>query len=374
MKNVRTRADLAHRETPRNLGLASIVLGLFAALLAAAIAATPALSAERFELRGERVSIYNLAGEAVLEPGSGSAVVVHLTRGGGDADELDVRTGLIDGAQTLRVIYPSRRIRYDRKGWGWGSNSTLRVGEDGRFGDGDRESRSGRDRVTISSSGSGLDAHADLRIEVPKGQTLNLYLAVGKASVTNVDGDLRLDMAAAEATTRGTRGNLVIDVGSGNVEVNDAEGDVNVDTGSGNVDLIKIRGDQLLVDTGSGGVSAADVQVRRLSVDTGSGSVDLGMVKARDVLVDTGSGGVRLDLTDEIDALHVDTGSGGVTVRMPDTVGAELSIETGSGSIRSDLPITVSHKDRDSLRGRIGDGHGRITIETGSGGVRLLAR
>jgi len=92
------------------------------------------------------------------------------------------------------------------------------------------------------------------------------------------------------------------------------------------------------------------------------------------VLVDTGSGGVQLDLTDAIYALHVDTGSGGVTVRMPDTVSAELSIETGSGSIRSDLPITVSHKDRDSLRGRIGDGRGRITIETGSGGVRLLSR
>lgn len=371
MKHPR-RASLAHREDPGHLGLASIVLGIFAALLAAAIAATPALSAERFELRGERVSIYNLAGEAVLEPGSGDAVVVHVTRGGRDAGDLDVRTGPIGDAQTLRVIYPSRRVHYDR-GRGWGSSTSLHVGDDGRFGDQHGRPDRDRDRVTISG-GSGLDAHADLRIEVPKGQSLNLYLGVGEVSATNVDGRLRLDTAAAAVTTKGTRGDLVIDVGSGAVEVNDAEGDVNVDTGSGGVDLLKIRGDQLLVDTGSGGVSAADVQVRKLSVDTGSGSVELGMVKAKDVLVDTGSGGVQLDLIEAIDALHVDTGSGGVTVRMPESTSAELSIETGSGSIRSDLPIAVTHKDRDSLRGRIGDGRGTIVIETGSGGVRLLSR
>lgn len=370
MKAQRDRARVAPREDRHEAGLAPVVLGLMAVLLAAAIAATPALSAERFELRGERVAIYNLAGEVTLEPGSGSAVVVHLTRGGKEADELDVRTGPIDGYETLRVIYPSRRVHYSR-GDDRGSNSSIRVGDDGRFGD--RGGREGRQRVTISG-GSGLDAHADMRIEVPKGQDLSLYLAVGEASASDIEGDLRLDVSAADVATRGTRGNLVIDVGSGSVEVSGAEGDVNVDTGSGSVDLMKIRGTDLRVDTGSGRVSAADVEVRRVSVDTGSGSVELGMVKADDVGVDTGSGRVMIDLASSIESVHVDTGSGGVTIRMPDSAGAELIIETGSGGIRSDLPIEITRRDRDTLRGRIGDGRGRVVVETGSGGVRLLKR
>jgi len=370
MKLHRHRARVARREDRDDAGLAPVVLGLLAVLLAAAIAATPALSAERFELRGEHVAIYNLAGEVTLEPGSGSAVVVHVTRGGRDADELDIRTGPIGDDETLRVIYPSRRIHYER-GMGWGSSATVRVGDDGRFGD--RDGRLSRDRVTISG-GSGLDAHADLRIEVPKGQALSLYLAVGEAAAERIEGELRLDVAAAGVVTRSTRGKLVIDVGSGGVEVNGAEGDVNVDTGSGSVDLLKIRGGELLVDTGSGRVSAVDVEVSRLSVDTGSGGVELGMVKAADVHVDTGSGRVMIDLTSDIESLSVDTGSGGVTVRMPESAGAEISIETGSGGIRSDLPIEITRKDRDTLRGRIGDGSGHIVIETGSGGVRLLRR
>lgn len=354
-------------------GHASLILGLFIALLAIAIATTPSLSAERFELNGSHVAIYDLAGEVTLEPSSGSAVVVHVTRGGRDADRLDVRTGPIDDMQTLRVIYPSRRVHYSR-GQGWGSNSTVRVGRDGRFGDShDRSGSNGRERVTISN-GSGLDAHADLRIEVPKGQKLSLYLAVGSATATNTDGELRLDLSAADVNTAGTRGPLVIDVGSGGVEVNGAEGDVDIDTGSGGVDVMKVRGDRLRVDTGSGHVNAADLDVRELSVDTGSGGVDLGLVRAREILVDTGSGGVRLDVAGGLETLSVDTGSGGVTVRLPADTGARVSLEAGSGGVRSDLPIEVTDKDHGSLHGRIGDGSGRITIETGSGSVRLLRR
>lgn len=365
----RPRVSVARPPVKTLSGLAPLVLGLFALLLAAAIAATPALSAERFELRGGTVAIYNLAGRVELVPAGGRAVVVHVTRGGSDASDLEIQTGTVRGAETLRVRYPSSRIRYRGEHLGGHSQTTVRVGRDGRFGD--DEGRIGRDRVTISS-GSGLDAHADLRIEVPKGQKLELYLAVGRAAAANVDGDLRLDVSAARVETESTRGNLLIDVGSGAVSVNGASGDVNVDTGSGAVDLVRIRGGSLLVDTGSGSVTIADAEVERLSVDTGSGRVDLGAVSARDIAVDTGSGGVQIDLRSDVASLGVDTGSGAVTLRVPADLGAEVHVETGSGGIRSDVPMDIVHKKRDSLRARIGDGRGRIVIETGSGGVRFI--
>jgi hypothetical protein len=364
------RVSVARCAVQNGASHAPLILGLFALLLAAALASTPALAAERFELAGSHVAVYNLVGEVELVPSSGRAVVVHVTRGGEDAARLGIERGPIREIETLRVIYPSSRIRYDRGISGWGSTTTVRVGEDGRFGD--RDGRLSRGKVTISGNGSGLDAHADLRIEVPKGQKLELYLAVGEASARNIDGDIVLDVSAADVTTESTRGNLLIDVGSGAVTVNGAEGDVNIDTGSGSVDVTKIRGAALLIDTGSGAVSGVDIAVQRLNVDTGSGGVDLGAVSARDILVDTGSGRVQIDLTSDVESLNVDTGSGGVTVRVPQTLGAEVFVETGSGGFRSDVEMDITMKNRDSVRGRIGDGRGRIVIETGSGGVRFI--
>lgn len=354
---------MKHAQTRR------IPLVLLAALVALALPA--AAFAESYELRGKEVAIWNIAGEVEIVRGSGNAVSVDITRGGGDADELEVVTGQIEGKQTLRVIYPGKRISYGRSGWwGIGSSTTLRVGRDGRFSDG--STRDGRGEKVRIGSGGGLDAYADMRITVPRGQDIAVYLAVGEANATDIEGDLMIDVAAADVTARGTNGKVVIDVGSGTVEVHDTNGDVDIDTGSGDVELSNVKGESVIIDTGSGGVAGSRIVADRVEVDTGSGRVDLGSVAASVVTVDTGSGGVNLDLTGDVERINIDTGSGGVNVRVPRDLGAEVYIETGSGGIRSDVPIEIQRKDRDSLRGRIGDGKGRIVIETGSGSVRLL--
>ena len=59
------------------------------------------------------VAIYNLAGEVNVVQGSGNDVVVEIRRGGADSKELRIATGVIDGRNTLRVIYPGDNI--DRK-------------------------------------------------------------------------------------------------------------------------------------------------------------------------------------------------------------------------------------------------------------------
>jgi hypothetical protein len=50
-----------------------------------------------------------------------------------------------------------------------------------------------------------------------------------------------------------------------------------------------------------------------------------------------------------------------------------VDIETGSGGIDlGGVPVTVTRMENDHLTGKIGDGRGRMKIETGSGGVRLV--
>ena len=310
---------------------------------------------ERRTLAGDHVAIYNLVGVMRLERGSGTDVVVELTRGGHDAGKLQIVTGPVRGRETLRVIYPDDDIVY--RELGRSANTTLPVRDDGTFNDhdarGSRWSARGR-HVCITGSGAGLDAHADLRIAIPPGKRVEVYLAVGQAFASNVEGDLRVDVAAANVTADHVNGSLLVDTGSGDVRLSDAEGDLSLDTGSGDLIVSAVSGPELKLDTGSGNVTASSVRANRVKIDTGSGDV-------------------RLDLLADVQSLDVDTGSGDVTITVPPDLGAEVDIETGSGDIDlQNVTVRTTRLERDHLTGEIGDGKGRIRIETGSGGIRLV--
>ena len=343
-------------------------------LLLTSVAIMPAMSAaqtpERRTIPGDDVAVYNIAGVMRVEGGTGSDVSVEITRGGADASKLTIQTGRVSGRETLRVIYPDRRIVY-RQGsgdWGrWRSRTTLRVNDDGTFGDHNDDGRS----VDIVPSGSGLEAYADVRVVVPKGKRISVFLGVGEAKIENVEGDLYVDVSAAPVTSTHTRGKLSLDTGSGEVKVTDAQGEIDLDTGSGSVEVMNVRGPYLKMDTGSGRVRGSDIVADEVEMDTGSGSVRLGQVQSKRIKLDSGSGSVELDLRSDVDAVHIESGSGGVTLGIPESLGAAIRIDTGSGGIDTDIPIQVKKAERSYLSGTIGDGKGEITIETGSGGVRL---
>lgn len=107
---------------------------------------------------------------------------------------------------------------------------------------------------------------------------------------------------------------------------------------------------ELRVEPGSG----SDVSVQVLSFETGSGNVDVA-------------------LTATFRSLAIETGSGDVTLRVPPTIGAEVELDAGSGDIDlGGLTIQVRRIQEDRVTGTIGDGRGRLSIETGSGNVRLV--
>jgi hypothetical protein len=346
-------------------------------------AALAAQQAERFTVAGDEIAIYNLAGSVTIEPGTGLATVL-VTRAGPGAAKLSIAQGELDGRGTLRVVYPADRIVYPAMGKG--SSTDLKVRDDGTFGDGDFYHRQHDDdddrhnhyddgpRVRIVGAGDGLEASADLRIQLPAGHRASVYLAVGKVAIGNVDGRLSIDAHNAPVNATGTRGELSIDVGSGAVSVTGARGDLSVDTGWGPVEVSRFEGTQLSVDSGSGDVTASEVKGNGISIDTGSGDIRLSAASAPEITLETGSGGVTADLRTDPTALSVETGSGNIRITAPSTLGAEVDIETSSGEVESDFPLQVTRHSREHLVGTIGNGRGKVQIETGSGDVRLLRK
>ncbi len=343
-----------------------------AALVGAALFSSVA-EPQRYAFSGQELSVYNLAGSIRVQGGTGSEIVVNMTKRGPDASKLTVETGKVRGRDAFRVIYPADRIVFKDGKSRW-DRTQLRVTSDGTFGDGDDGRMRfgfGNDRVEITTSGRGLEASADVVVSLPRGRGLTINLAAGDATLENVDGDIRVNVWAADVTTSMTRGSLDLDTGSGEVKVSDAEGDITLDSGSGNVTMTRVKGPHLTVDSGSGRVRGEAVTVDRLNIDSGSGSVDLRGVEAPDIVLDSGSGSVGLDLKGDVSSVKIDAGSGSVTLGIPESLGAELEASTGSGGVDFDFAVQVLRKSDDFVRVKLGDGRGRISIDSGSGSIRL---
>src|SRR5690348_13459587 len=167
------------------------------------LAAVPVLSAQNgtYPIKGDDLAIYNLAGLLRVEPATGSDVVVVVQTGGADAGRLKVATGVVRDHDGLRVVYPDDVIVYPVLGRH--SNTTMDVNDDGTFGIDDDE-RGGR-RVRIRGDGSGLEAWADLTVKIPAGKTVQLRVGVGKATVTNVDGIIKVSVGSSDVSATGVK-------------------------------------------------------------------------------------------------------------------------------------------------------------------------
>jgi DUF4097 and DUF4098 domain-containing protein YvlB len=362
------------RRIARGLGTAAV-----AAVALAGAVRTEAQTTEQHSLRGDRVAIYNLVGSIRVEgaPEAGGAISVEVTKRGANGSRLRVETGDIRGRETLRVIYPERRITFanERSGLGrWFGRTEIEVNSDGTFGDSYGWRRSDRDRYEISARGGGFEGYADVVVRIPSGRAISLHLGAGEAVVTRVDGEVVVDVHAASVTTNNTKGRLTLDTGAGSVRVADASGSTLIDSGSGDVELTRISGEDLTIDSCSGSVSGSDITVADLEVDSGSGSIRLRNVSAKDIVLDSGSGSVELDLASDVDRLRADTGSGRFVLHVPESLGTEVTIESGRHGLDVDFPMTITRRNDDYVRGTIGDGKGEIRIDTGSGGVRLRRR
>jgi DUF4097 and DUF4098 domain-containing protein YvlB len=347
--------------------LASLLLAMAIPTALLVPSAASAQTAKSYPLSGTRVAVYNLAGRLTVEAGSGSTTVVEVSPQGPDAAKLTVATGTKGNRQALRVLYPDDEIIYHVLGRN--SSSDLRVDDEGYF-DGDRDNHG--HRVTIRGSGSGLEAHADLKVKVAPGSSVDLHLAVGEVTVTEVNGSILVSTGSGDVSATGVKGDLDIDTGSGDVTVERVTGELRIDTGSGNVKATTQSGGRVDIDTGSGDVTLSGIAADDLKIDTGSGEIRIDASSSRRLSLDTGSGTVSASLNGKLDALTVETGSGDVRLTVPADFAGRLDVESSNDDgIDVDFPIQLVRKDEGELHARIGDGSGEIRIETGSGSVRL---
>jgi hypothetical protein len=331
----------------------------------------------RHVLEGSEVSVYNIAGEMHVVEGTERSVVVEVTPGGSDGGRLTVEETTEKGHPVLRVHYPEDHIVYHEFGFGPPDGvSSSSLDYDGH-------------RVHVSGRGPGMDAHADIRVLVPRGKAVHLHLAVGRGFITGVSGDLSFEGASSSFQAERVSGALAVDIGSGNIQISrsqariaaetgsgdisisEVDGNLSADAGSGNIDLKRVGSEKISLDAGSGSINGSDIRVTSMSADCGSGEIDLDGTSAGKMALEAGSGSVHLRLAKNIDELAIEAGSGSVRVEAPENLSARVQIQCPKRNIHIQFPFESRRVDDDVTVGTIGSGRGSIHIEAGSGSVDL---
>ena len=294
-----------------------LALALATAFVAApAFAATPINQTRPLAADG-RVSISNVVGSITVRTW--------------DKPEVRITGSLGQGVEKLAIEGDSRsldiEVRYPegRNSWGWGDSrrnepTVLEV------------MLPRRAEVQVQA------VSADVNVDGVRGERLE---------VNSVSGDVHVTGSApGEADFANVSGDLELWLDSDEVQVETVSGDVNLHGAiTGEVDMESV----------SGQLELAARQLRRLSVNTVSGDAELSLG-----LVDGGR-------------IEAESLRGNVSLRLPAGTGAQLELETFSGSI--DSPVGHVH-DEDhgpgsSLDAKLGNGKGRIRLESFSGDLRI---
>lgn len=162
--------------------------------------------------------------------------------------------------------------------------------------------------------------------------------------------------------------------GDGSISAVGLEGAVRLNSGDGSVRAERVGG-QLTVHTGDGSISVADAS-GAVDVDSGDGSIDV-RGRLESVRVRSGDGSVHVE-ADEGSVLKSDwsvtTGDGAISLQVPANLDADVDAESGDGRVTADWATDQprrSDEERQSFRGRLGNGGQVLRLRTGDGSIEI---
>ncbi len=220
------------------------------------------------------------------------------------------------------------------------------------------------------SKRSGGNVSIDYTIVVPQDTQLRSTSGSGDVRVRGIQGPANLTCGSGDVTASEINGDVQVFCGSGDIKLSKIKGQARVTTGSGDITLHTIRGETRL-QTGSGALEISNPG-DALEANTGSGDITIKGASA-DVRLRTSSGEIDVEGNPgSSNYWDFHTGSGEVTLHVPSAASFRLYARSSSGDIDAAIPIVMEGTaGKHELRARLGDGKGRVEIQTSSGDISL---
>jgi DUF4097 and DUF4098 domain-containing protein YvlB len=225
--------------------------------------------------------------------------------------------------------------------------------------------------IRVGDTGNGMNnVSIDYTVEVPPDTELHAVSGSGDLEVTGIKGPANISLGSGTAKASDIGGDVQIRTGSGDIEISGVQGQITGNSGTGDTKFADVKG-PIRFDTGSGDIEIANPG-GSIEVHTGSGAVTVSNATA-DVRAHTASGDVEVQGDPGGTSYwDVKTASGDVVLGVPPSASFRLYARSDSGDIESSLPISMEGtNDKHELRARLGDGKGRVEVETNSGGITL---
>ena len=207
-------------------------------------------------------------------------------------------------------------------------------------------------------------------IVVPPDTEIHANSGSGNIQISGVHGPVSATSGAGSVSIAAVTADVQARSGSGTVQLASIQGQVQASSGSGDINLAAVHGDTRL-QTSSGVVRIA-APAGSVVATAGSGSIEVSG-PLDDLRVRAASGNIAVS-GDPPAGKYWDfrTSSGNVVLQVSPQAGFRFYAKTKSGNIDAAIPVMMEGTaEKHALRARIGDGKGRVEVESSSGNVAL---
>ena len=209
------------------------------------------------------------------------------------------------------------------------------------------------------------------------GNHLAVRTSSGTITAEGIRGPAELNTSYGSITCNGfSAGDIKLKSSSGTLKLTNASfGDCNAHTAYGSIDAEELEGDSIKLHSDSGGIHVTDASADTADLSTSYGRITCRQITAKELTARSGSGNLDIACSDaappDITATLV-TSYGSIDFTAPPGFAGQVDLSTSYGSVRTDRPITISGEiSKKKLKGTIGEGTGKLHLQTSSGSINL---
>ncbi len=226
--------------------------------------------------------------------------------------------------------------------------------------------------------------------------SVNLDTSYGSVNCRNITGDnITVKSNSGSITAEIIKGSAQLTTSYGSITCTDmSEGDVKLKTSSGTIKLSnasfgdcdahtsygsivsdELKGKSIKLHSGSGSISVTESSADTTNLSTSYGRITCRQITTNEITAKSGSGNLDISCSDstpnEIVADLV-TSYGSIDFAAPQDFTGQVDLSTSYGSIRTNRPITINGQiSKKKLQGTIGEGNGKLHMQTSSGSINL---
>ena len=209
------------------------------------------------------------------------------------------------------------------------------------------------------------------------GQSIRLHSNNGSITMANLRGSTAAETSYGAITCEDfADGDLKLQSDNGRIGVSDARfGICEAKSSYGAIAASRLAGDSIDLHSGNGSVEVDGAEAKTLNASSSYGRIAATGIIAATLKTESGNGSVHVSCAPAAPAdlnAQLKSSYGSVELAAPQGFAGEVYLRTSYGAIHTALPITASGEfTKKEIVGRIGNGAGKIRLESGSGSVEL---